>query len=118
MLNSVLVELVWNEMLAMYGRKFVDMWSVTSFENVKNVWARRLSGLTRDELVRGLEACEKLDWPPTLPEFKNLCRPEKPAHSEMYEIYKAPLRLENNADKEKVNSIIKNLTDSLKIKEG
>jgi len=34
-----------------------------------------LADLSRDELARGMAACRESKYPPTLPEFRSLCRP-------------------------------------------
>ena len=56
-------------------------------------WALGLSGLGPQDISRGLMAClDRTDpWPPTLPEFRALCKPEpKPAYHEIYQSLPAP----------------------------
>lgn len=38
-------------------------------------WAEDLADLSREELARGVSACRDQKFPPTLPEFRALCRP-------------------------------------------
>lgn len=70
------VEKLFSRFSAMYGRKFADLWSDCNLANVKALWAEELGILTRDELASGVAACKIREWPPTLPEFLRLCRPE------------------------------------------
>lgn len=65
---------LFERLLAMYGEKFVRQWSMVPVETMKRTWAEELADLTTEELKRGLNACRTREWPPTLPEFRNLCR--------------------------------------------
>jgi hypothetical protein len=58
----------------MYGEKFARMWGMVQIDRMKAVWAEDLSDLTAAEIRRGLAACREQEWPPTLPQFHNLCR--------------------------------------------
>lgn len=69
------IEHVFTAMACEYGKKFADLWGTTDPETLKQHWARRLHGLSRAELGRGLRALQTREWPPTLPEFMKLCRP-------------------------------------------
>lgn len=60
-------------MNGMYGKHFAALWQGADLDAVKATWARRLSDLTGEQIARGLMACERLKFPPTLPEFKTLC---------------------------------------------
>lgn len=44
-------------------------------DDIKRTWSEHLAGFTKNELTRGLAAVSELKFPPTLPEFKRLCRP-------------------------------------------
>lgn len=69
------VEALFDRMLLNYGKKFTDQWGSADPDKLYAHWARELSGFSRDELARGVAALEARDWPPTLPEFKRMCRP-------------------------------------------
>lgn len=58
-----------------------------------STWARGLYGLQGAELARGLEQCvnRKDPWPPSLPEFRALCREQADENTAMYRM--APLAL-------------------------
>lgn len=49
------------------------MWAGIDPERVKAAWREDLSGLTQEQIARGLEACRTKDWPPSAPEFRNMC---------------------------------------------
>ena len=71
------VERLFLRLSAMYGKRFSDMWSGVDLQGVKSVWAIDLGGFTGDEIAAGVEACKSKEWPPTLPEFIKLCRPDR-----------------------------------------
>jgi hypothetical protein len=62
-------------MLTHYGKAFLDKWGVVSPEKLKTMWAEKLAGLSSAELKRGVEGLEECTFPPSLPEFRRLCRP-------------------------------------------
>lgn len=76
---------LFEEMLFTFGKRFSDMWQNCDPDAMKNHWESRLSGLTNDELKRGYAAMQKLEWPPSLPEFMNLCRPPVDPTAAYYE---------------------------------
>jgi hypothetical protein len=69
------IEHVFSVMHCEYGKRFSDLWGGLDPQAMKQHWARRLAGLTREELACGLRGLRGKDWPPTLPEFIKLCRP-------------------------------------------
>lgn len=62
-------------MLLTYGKKFTDMWAATTTDDLVAFWGGQLAGYSGAEIKHGLDAMENRDWPPTLPEFKRMCRP-------------------------------------------
>ncbi len=68
------IEKMFDKMLLDYGKKFIDQWAGTDPEKLISHWAQELAGFTNDELKRGYNALAERDWPPTLPEFKKMCR--------------------------------------------
>lgn len=62
-------------MLLAYGKKFTDQWAGADADELLGYWGQQLAGFTGAELKRGLDGLEARDWPPTLPEFKRMCRP-------------------------------------------
>lgn len=69
------IERLFARLSGLYGSKFADLWRGCYIESVKQTWAEGLADLTADEIRRGLNACMSREWPPTLPEFRKLCRP-------------------------------------------
>ncbi len=59
----------------MYGAQFLRQWEAVPAERLPIVWAEELAGYTGVEIARGLAACRQQKFPPTLPEFLMLCRP-------------------------------------------
>ena len=59
--------------------RYGDLWATRygSFprSRVKQTWAEDLGDLTGEEVARGVAACRSAKFPPTLPEFRALCRP-------------------------------------------
>lgn len=62
----------------MYGHRWVSSFG----EKDDGTWCRGLGDISVDELRHGLDACLKNEnpWPPTLPEFRALCRPKRFAY--------------------------------------
>jgi len=79
------VEKLLHYQLICYGKRFTDQWCMTSTAELIDVWADELQGMTHAELKRGKEALSTRDWPPTLPEFKRMCRPPVDALKAYYE---------------------------------
>lgn len=69
------IERLLDKMLLSYGKKFLDQWGGIDTDKLVAHWSSELAGFNRDELGRGYAALEAREWPPTLPEFKKLCRP-------------------------------------------
>lgn len=63
-------------MAAMYGRLWFDQWADTPQSVMEEVWRAELHGFSKSEIEAGVSACRKLSWPPTLPQFLKLCRPD------------------------------------------
>lgn len=69
------VERLFERMLLEYGKKFTDLWAAVDPDTLIAHWSRGLAGYSGAELNRGLDALSSREWPPTLAEFKKLCRP-------------------------------------------
>lgn len=83
----------------MYGAKFADAWRDVPDAVVKATWADALAGFTADEIKAGLNGCLQREWPPTLPEFIKLCRPQTD-YQAAFEIAVAQmLKRDSGADK-------------------
>ena len=76
------VEKLLHHMLLSYGKKFTDQWGMVDGQQLINFWAAGLTGYSHAELKAGKDALEAREFPPTLPEFKKLCRrPLDPMHA-------------------------------------
>lgn len=73
--QATMGSLVVNEMRMLYGSKFAQQWQGLTARELKESWDQKLSGLGERDVRRGLVACLRRDWPPTLPEFLRLCCP-------------------------------------------
>lgn len=79
------VEKLLHQMLLSYGKKFTDQWGATNTDELVAHWCGSLAGYTGPELARGLKALETREWPPSLPEFKRMCRPPVDVTAAYYE---------------------------------
>lgn len=58
-----------------YGAAWADRYGASPRDRLLDTWAADLGDLSAPELARGLQACRDLRFPPTLPQFRQLCRP-------------------------------------------
>lgn len=58
-----------------YGDLWATRYGAFPRDRVMRTWAEDLADLSRDELAQGVAACRDQKFPPTLPEFRALCRP-------------------------------------------
>jgi hypothetical protein len=68
-----------------YGDKFHRQWANVPRDTMRKQWAIDLAALTKEELAAGVEALKGEEWPPTLPEFLKLCKPEIDIDSALHE---------------------------------
>lgn len=71
---------LWERMSHIYGHKWTSTYGESAVTGVEltdtaKTWASALRDVTGQQIADGLRAClEREDtWPPTLPEFKQLC---------------------------------------------
>jgi len=71
------IERLWNRMTQLYGHKWTS--SYGEFDQ-DDTWAMGLADLSLDQIKTGFVACLDSDeeWPPTLPQFRQLCKERKP----------------------------------------
>lgn len=79
------VQGIFDQMLLAYGKKFVDSWASADPDRLADFWTVQLTGYTPREIKRGLAALDARDWPPSLPEFKKMCRPPVDPLTSYYE---------------------------------
>lgn len=74
-LPSAWIDRIFELFTGYYGKHFLDMWSGANVASVKSVWSAELGRLTPQAIALGMDACRRRKFPPTLPEFLELCRP-------------------------------------------
>ena len=77
---------LWSRFSHLFGNRFENAYGPALSETgelhpIAATWAKALGGFTGEDLARGLRAClDRNDgWPPSLPEFRALCREPIPA---------------------------------------
>lgn len=72
----------WTRMASLYGHKWASQYGSSPDE----LWTKALTTLGSDAIRRGLEACVVSGdaWPPSLPEFMAMCKPQKRENEAMY----------------------------------
>lgn len=94
---------------ARYGAKWTA--SIEGIEDeATSEWALQLSGLTGEDIARGLAAWSD-EWPPSAPEFKKACRQYVTAAHRPFDKSKA---LEHKPDPEKAKEAIDEMRRRLK----
>lgn len=78
--NTTLIDQLFNRFDGMYSNRFRSAFvDKSAINNWRNAWSEALSeeGVTPQQVGDAIKACRmKYDWPPTLPEFLKLCKPE------------------------------------------
>lgn len=69
-----MVETVFSHMAAIYGNKFNDLWRGINPDDVKGMWANKLSEFEAFDIKYALNLLIDIKYPPTLPEFYLMCR--------------------------------------------
>ena len=73
---------------AFYGDLWVTRYGGSDLAKVRRIWGEELADLSGAEIAAGVKACRGAKFPPTLPEFRLLCRPPidfEQAHAEAVE---------------------------------
>ena len=67
---------IFDQMSALYGKKFADQWSGTDPEVMRRTWAQKLGGFSDKPkaIKQALDSLDAKPFPPTLPEFLTMCR--------------------------------------------
>ena len=69
------IEKLFQKMEDRYGDLWATRYGLFPRDRVKQTWAEDLGDLSGEEVARGVAACRTAKFPPTLPEFRSLCRP-------------------------------------------
>lgn len=66
-------------MASFYGKHWLDMWADVPVDSVKAEWQAKLSGMSSKTVFKAVDYCaDNLRFPPTLPEFVQLCKANTP----------------------------------------
>lgn len=65
---------LWIRMAEIFGHKWTSQYGDTPLDT----WANRLGAMSAEEIAFGVNACagSSLQWPPSLPDFCRLCKPD------------------------------------------
>jgi hypothetical protein len=66
---------LFDRLSAIYGQRFIDMWHQTDPALFRETWGLGLGTVTAAQIRRGVGACFRTKYAPTLPEFLELCNP-------------------------------------------
>lgn len=77
-LHTKLVERLFLRLSALYGNRFTDMWKGIDLHEVKRCWADELSAYSVQQVAQAVNGLTEKAWPPTLPEFLEMCEGAKP----------------------------------------
>ena len=69
------VERIFQRMEDRFGDLWATRYGAFPRERVKQTWAEDLADLSPDEIARGMDRSKSAKFPPTLPEFRLMCRP-------------------------------------------
>ena len=93
------VDRLFSVLVSFYGARFADMWRGSDLNQVRAVWASELGGYSGEEIARGIAGCRARHWPPTLPEFLELCRPPLDPQSAYLEAVEQLVRRRDGHDR-------------------
>lgn len=67
------IDALWERMVRIYGRRWTDNFG----EADDGTWLVGLFDVKPEDIARGLDRCRTREspWPPTLPEFRAMCKP-------------------------------------------
>lgn len=71
--HSGLIDRLFARFVAMYGARFTDMWANSNFDEVKKCWSDELRIFTVAQVGEAVSNLKTHNFPPTLPEFLQLC---------------------------------------------
>lgn len=119
--SAALVERLFSRFVALYGSQKVGaMWADADVSEVKAVWARKLVQYQPQTIGRAIDMLidSGREWPPTLPEFAEMCRQAAVGRvTSQGPMLAAPgqTRTDRETAKRKVAELIEQLAQSKKI---
>ena len=98
-----------------YGTQWAEKWAGINVIQVMENWAEDLSDISDLEIAEGVAASRDLKFPPSLCEFRQLCKSnfrETPANHPMYKTF-TPVRGEQSQE---TQEIVKKKIEEMKAK--
>lgn len=92
-LPSAWIDRLFARFLAMWGaQKVGTMWAGADVDSVKSEWGRQLAGFEPRAIGIALQDCADSgrEWPPSLPEFKGMCREAARYHASQIGLLPTP----------------------------
>ncbi|KXU94187.1 hypothetical protein CR51_27335 [Caballeronia megalochromosomata] len=102
------VNIIFDRMTTIYGARFADMWRDADVHQLRSTWGRALHGAKPDDIKRGIAALFRTKYPPTLPEFLELCRPA-PQRFDTYQSvsdHRTPISPEGEAQLHRIKDLL------------
>lgn len=75
---SKMVDRLFVRFSMLYGTKFTDMWREIPLDDVKACWCDELSAYSIQQVAGAVNRLNEKPFPPTLPEFLDLCEKAAP----------------------------------------
>ena len=90
-------------MADIYGHKWTSNYGDSDNDGT---WAKGLADMTGEDLKRGFFACLQSGdaWPPSLPEFRVMCKPKSREKESMYSIPAVPQLLRKHSDEDRAKA--------------
>lgn len=108
--QNALTERVFARLAIMYGNKFADMWRGIDLGEVKRAWGDELAAFSVPEVAGAIKALRANTFPPTLPEFLQLCEKARVRKSpEQYKLPAPDTSAENRAKREQAAAMLKTI---------
>lgn len=75
-LSDAWIGKIFDHMSGLYGSQFADKWANSNIDSVRSLWAAKLAGFRDmpEAIKEALDALDNKPYPPSLPEFLELCR--------------------------------------------
>lgn len=93
------VERIFDRMECRYGDLWAQRFGGVPRDRLVASWARDLADMSVDEISKGVDASRDYKFPPTLPEFRALCRPPIDYQSALIEAVEQMARRESGRDR-------------------
>lgn len=112
------MDFLWKRLTSFYGRQFLDFFpSANIMAEAKQAWTEETfrRGLTKEMIRKGLDTCidERKQWPPSMPEFIEMCERKPEVKPDCRQIYISPPKDENALSQAQIAAHLQKLTEQL-----